>query len=130
VTPANVQDRDAARPLLDEATLHGIRHIWADGGYRSDDLATWATDTLNLTLEIVPRPRTKTKGFQPLPRRWVVERTLAWISRRRRCARDYERLPDHHETTVHWAAILHMTRRLDRHTTYHQTNKPDQKQAL
>jgi transposase len=42
----------------------------------------------------------------------VVERTNAWISRRRRCARDYERLPAHHAAMVHWAAILQMTRRL------------------
>ena len=52
------------------------------------------------------------RGFQVLPRRWVVERTHAWTTRRRRCARDYERLPDHHEAFVEWAAILQMTRRL------------------
>ena len=52
------------------------------------------------------------QGFQALPRRWVVERTHAWITRRRRCARDYERLPAHHAAMVQWAAILQMTRRL------------------
>jgi putative transposase len=46
-----------------------------------------------------------------LPRRWVVERTHAWVNRRRRCARDYERLPAHQAAMVHWAAILQMTRR-------------------
>ena len=128
VTPANVQDRDAARPLLDEAALTSIRHIWADNGYHGD-LATWAHQTHSINLKIVPRAP-GVKGFHPLPRRWVVERTLAWISRRRRCARDYERLTDHHETTVHWAAILHMTRRLHPHPTYHPTRKPLRKQAL
>jgi putative transposase len=125
VTPANVQDRDAARPLLDEAALTAIRLIWADNGY-AGDLATWAHKTHSINLKIVPR-QPGVKGFHPLPRRWVVERTLAWISRRRRCARDYERLTDHHETNVHWAAIIHMTRRLTRH---HKPHNPDQKQPL
>ena len=49
-----------------------------------------------------------------LPRRWVVERTLAWITRCRRTVRDYERLPGHHETMVHWAMTITMTRRLAR----------------
>lgn len=47
-----------------------------------------------------------------LPRRWVVERTLSWIFQRRRCARDYERLPDHHEAMVKWSVITLMFRRL------------------
>ena len=47
-----------------------------------------------------------------LPRRWVVERTLAWITSYRRCARDYERLPAHHEAMILWAMITLMTRRL------------------
>jgi transposase len=51
--------------------------------------------------------------FEVLPRRWVVERTLAWITSYRRCARDYERLPAHHEAAVYWAMTL-MTRRLAR----------------
>jgi transposase len=121
VTAANVQDRDAARPLLQEAALRGMRHIWADAGYHGDVLA-WALAILTVTIEIVPRVA-GVKGFQPLPRRWVVERTFAWITRRRRCARDYERLTDHHETAVHWAAILTMTRRLARRT-YHEQTKP------
>ena len=55
------------------------------------------------------------KGFQVLPRRWVVERTLAWITRRRRCARDYERLPAHHAAMgVQRDAISQMTRQVAR----------------
>ncbi|MFG2105189.1 IS5 family transposase [Micromonospora echinaurantiaca] len=107
VTAANVQDRDGARPIVHQAALHGVGHIWADHGYHGD-LITWAND-LGVTIEIVPRPTGK--GFQVLPRRWVVERTFAWLTRRRRCARDYERLPEHHETVIYWAAILQMTRR-------------------
>ncbi len=55
-------------------------------------------------------------GFTVLPRRWVVERTLAWISRCRRTVRDYERLPAHHATFVQWSMIIVMSRRLARHT--------------
>ena len=53
--------------------------------------------------------------FQPLPRRWVVERTFSWINRCRRTVRDYERLPDHHAAMVQWAMVIIMTRRLTRH---------------
>jgi transposase len=108
VTAANVQDRDAACDLVEYARLLGMEKIWADYAYHGDTLAKAATAAA-ITIDIVPRPRGG-KGFQVLPRRWVVERTLAWISRRRRAARDYERLPDHHETVVHWAAIIQMTR--------------------
>lgn len=108
VTAANIQDRDAARPVIYQAALHGVRHIWADHAYHGD-LIIWAHDELDVTIEVVARPTGK--GFQVQPRRWVVERTFAWLSRRRRCARDYERLPEHHETIVNWAAILQMSRR-------------------
>ena len=64
-----------------------------------------------LTLQIVKRPG-DLHTFQVLPRRWVVERTLAWITRCRRTVRDYERLPAHHETIVYWAMVITMTRRL------------------
>ncbi|MBT2458463.1 transposase [Streptomyces sp. ISL-86] len=64
-------------------------------------------------LEIVKRSDDMT-GFVVLPRRWVVERTLSWIFQRRRCVRDYERLPEHHEAMVHWSMIILMRRRLAR----------------
>jgi transposase len=114
ITPADVADRDAAREVLSYAAALGIRHVWADQGYNQRTLITWAKTTLDLTLEIVKRPTPAQKGFQLLARRWVVERTNAWISRRRRCARDYERTPEHHQTAVHWAVILQMIRRLTR----------------
>ena len=114
-TPASTRDTTGAYPLLDHAAQHGVRHVWTDRSYYGD-LITWADNTLNLTIEVVERP--KGRGFTLLPRRWVVERTFAWISRRRRCARDYERLPEHHETMVYLAAALHMSRRAARlHTT-------------
>ena len=87
---------------------------WADGGY-AGKLVIWARTRLRpkLTLQIVGRPDSL-RTFQVLPRRWVVERTLAWITRHRRTVRDYQRLPAHHETYVYWSMIIVMTRRLAR----------------
>jgi transposase len=114
VTPASTQDRDAARPLLWNLrrTCPKVRLAWADGGY-AGKLLPWAATSLGLTLEIVRRPD-DLHTFQVLPRRWVVERTLAWITAYRRCARDYERLTSHHEAMILWAMITIMTRRLAR----------------
>jgi putative transposase len=114
VTAASVQDRDAARPLLWNLrrAFPSIKLAWADGGY-AGKLVTWAKTRLKLTLQIVKRPD-DLHTFKVLPRRWVVERTLAWITRHRRTVRDYERLPAHHETYVHWSMIIVMTRRLAR----------------
>jgi transposase len=113
-TPASVQDRDAARPLL--FNLHRarrrVRRAWADSVY-AGKLQPWAATYLHLTVEIVKRPPSQ-HTFEVLPRRWVVERTLAWITSYRRCARDYERLPAHHEAAVYWAMITVMARRLTR----------------
>ena len=110
VTAASVQDRDAARPLLWNLrrAFPSIKLAWADGGY-AGKLVTWAASKL--------KPKLKPDDlhtFQVLPRRWVVERTLSWITRHRRTVRDYERLPAHHETYVYWAIIIVMTRRLAR----------------
>ena len=60
------------------------------------------------------RRRNDLHTFKVLPRRWVVEPTLACITRRRRTVRDYERLPAHHETYIYWAMIIVMTRRVAR----------------
>jgi transposase len=117
VTAASVQDRDAAKPLLWNLrrAFPTVKLAWADGGY-AGKLVSWAKTRLALALEIVKRPD-DLHTFKVLPRRWVVERTLSWITRHRRTVRDYERLPAHHETYVHWAMIIVMTRRLARQTT-------------
>jgi transposase len=114
VTAAGVQDRDAAKPLLWNLrrAFPSVRLTWADGGY-AGKLVSWAKTRLKLTLHIVKRPD-DLHSFKVLPRRWVVERTLAWITRHRRTARDYERLPAHHETYIYWAMIIVMTRQLAR----------------
>ncbi len=113
VTAASTQDRDAARPLLWRLRVaqRRIRLVWADAGY-AGKLVVWAATTLGLRVDIVRRRLAH--AFQVLPRRWVVERTFAWISRHRRTVRDYERLPDHHRAMVTWAMITVMTRRLAR----------------
>jgi putative transposase len=113
VTAASVQDRDAARALLWRLRVgfRRIRLLWGDAAYQGR-LVGWAAATLGLRVQIVRRRLAH--AFQVLPRRWVVERTLAWISRHRRTVRDYERLPDHHAAMVIWAMVTVMTRRLAR----------------
>jgi transposase len=114
VTAASVQDRDGARPLLWRLAA-GFGHVslvWADGGY-AGNLVTWAASTLHRTLQIVKRPD-DLHTFQVLPRRWVVERTFGWIMKHRRCVRDYERLPEHHETYLSWSMINVMAARAAR----------------
>jgi transposase len=112
VTGAGVQDRDGALPLLGRlrAACRRIALVWADGAY-AGNLVSFAREELGLCLQIVKRPE-DVSGFVVIPRRWVAERTLAWITRRRRCVRDYERRADSHEAMVRWAMVLVMTRRL------------------
>ena len=110
ITAASVQDRVAARPLLwntHRACRH-VRLVWADAGY-TGKLAAWAA-AMKITLQIVSRR--EPHAFEVLPRRWVVERTFAWISKHRRTTRDYEHLPAGHEAMILWAMIALMTRRL------------------
>jgi transposase len=94
------------------AGLPSVKLVWADGGC-AGKLVTWAAGELKpkLMLELVRRPD-DLHTFQVLPRRWVVERTLSWITRYLRTVRDYERQAAHHETYIYWAMIIVMTRRL------------------
>lgn len=112
VTAASVQDRDGGRRVLDRLrfTMPSVALVFADGGY-AGRLVSWARRVLRVEVEIVRKPEDQ-RGFAVLPRRWVVERTLSWLVRCRRLVRDYERLPDSHETMVKWAMIGLMTRRL------------------
>lgn len=114
VTPAGTNDRTAAMALFHRLTLlfRQVTKVWADHGY-DGELAGWARRTLGLDLEIPEHPgRRKGGGFKVIPKRWIVERSLAWITRRRRCVRDYERRMDHHAAFVLLAAGIGMSRRL------------------
>lgn len=114
VTPADMPERDAARDVLFRLRLMHpeITAVWADSAY-AGVLVTWAQQFLHLTLTVVSRPPGQA-GFVVLPRRWIVERSLSWLLRARRNVRDYERLPQHSEAHLTWAAITLMTRRLTR----------------
>jgi transposase len=114
VTAAKVQDRDGAFRLLSllRERFSTIQLAWADGGY-GGRLVIWAATVLHLTVTIVKRTD-DVNGFQALPRRWVVERTLGWLTRNRRLVRDYERRADSHETITTIAMIALMSRRLAR----------------
>jgi transposase len=114
VTVAGIQDRDGAVRLLAalRARFSTITLIWADGGY-AGRLVGWAQTVLGFAVAIVKRTD-DLAGFRVIPRRWVVERTLAWISKHRRCVRDYETLPEHSEAMVQIAMIMTMSRRLAR----------------
>ena len=113
VHAANIQDRDRARLLLEQLRAEvksSVKLIWADGAYKGR-LVTWVRDKLDALLEAVPRPA-RHKGFQVLPRRWVVERTLGWLNRYRRLSKDYERLLESSESVVYIASIQTLLRRL------------------
>jgi transposase len=114
VCAASVQDRDGAKSALLGLylTTGRCRFIFADAGF-AGRLLHWAGRVLATTVHIVRKPADQ-KGFAVIPRRWAVERTLAWITAHRRLARDYERLPATSEAMIRWAAINTMTRRLAR----------------
>src|SRR5579864_581801 len=115
ITPASVQDRDAARPLIKMlVSLYGrLQIIWADGGYLGA-LVNWVKQLRpfgKLRLEIVRRCD-DVKGFKVLPKRWIVERTFGWFFKSRRLCRDYEVRLDHSEAMVRICMIRLMVRRL------------------
>jgi putative transposase len=112
VTAASLPDRDGARLLL--LRLGGIgkklRRIWVDGGYRGH-LLTWVATHFRCRLQVILR-RDNLAGFAVLPRRWVVERTFAWLNHHRRLSKDYERLVNTSETFIYIVMIRLMLRRL------------------
>ena len=86
-----------------------VEHAFADGGY-AGRLVRWARDKANIVVEIVKRDAAA-KGFEVLRRRWVVERTFAWIVKNRRFVRDYEQLTTVAETLITIAATATLIRR-------------------
>ncbi|WP_229784283.1 transposase [Pilimelia anulata] len=124
VLAASWQDRDGAKGALIAAviTAPSMRYVFADQGF-AGRLVDWCAHTLRMRLHIV-RPPVGQRGFQVHARRWVVERTLAWLTGHRRLARDYERTTKVSEAMIRWAAINQMLRRLTRgHPAHRQQHR-------
>jgi putative transposase len=107
---ANIADRDGAYFVLDDVshTYPELHKIWADQGY-TGDLVAEVHDQHGITLEVVAKLADQ-RGFVVLPRRWVVERTFAWLGRYRRLSKDYEHRSEYSETWVYVASIARMLR--------------------
>ena len=124
VHAADVTDRDGAKPLLEsvKGVFPRLSHIWADMGYRGA-VIDWIKEHLGWTVDVVKRPSKWGRypvdveppvmpRFTVLKRRWVVERTFAWIGRYRRMSKDYEYLPETGEAMIYAAMIRLMLKRL------------------
>ena len=114
VHSADIQDRDGAALVLDERARRlfpFIERIYADGGYQGPRVRAAAAKTGTWKVEIVKRSDIA-KGFVVLPKRWIVERTFAWISRCRRLSRDFERHARTVAAFVRLAMIRIMLKRL------------------
>jgi transposase len=130
VSAADVGDRDGAMALLgrlDRRRFPRLRHGWVDGGYRGPFL-DWARQHRGITFQVVSRsdggrrrrwlPPGATppivSAFAVVPRRWVVERTFAWLGRYRRLSKDYEYLTATSEAVIYLAMTRLLLRRLTR----------------
>ncbi len=128
VHSAEIMDRDGARLLMQplQGRFPRLQKVWADAGYRGK-LVEWVKVALGWTVEIVQRPgagsrrRITAPGVEPapidrsfkvIPRRWVVERTFAWLGRYRRLSKDYEYLPETEESFIYTAMTRLMLKRL------------------
>lgn len=125
VNAADVPDREGAKTLLAgvKAQFPRLSMLWADQGYNGAPFAAWVRAHLGCTLEITSQPdksfwlpvgaKPPTVTRRPIqPRRWVVERTLAWLGRNRRLAKDYEGLPVTDEALITLSMVRLMLRRL------------------
>lgn len=117
VTSASVSDQQGARQIFASARqrisdrLTRLVCIWVDAGYQGESFMRYVMDTYHWILEVLRRP-TESRGFVLVPRRWVVERSFGWFNWCRRLSKDYEILPQTHETFVQIAMIRLMLRRL------------------
>ena len=116
---ADIQDRDGAVGVLASIRylFPWLRHVFADGGYTGEKLETTLAGMGQWTLAIVKRPD-EASGFCLLPRRWVVERTFAWLGRNRRLAKDFEATIGSAEAWLYLASVQLLTRRLARSGYY------------
>ena len=144
VHSAKVMDYEGIKALLEQAgeQFSRVRHLWVDAGYRGENKGKdWVEKKLGWSVELVERPRKaapkevlkawarewakegvkvdwqkllRPKGFQVLPKRWVVERTFSWTDQNRRMSKDYERLTETSEAFIYVAMSRLMARRLAR----------------
>jgi putative transposase len=116
---ADIQDRDGAPDVLKaiRRRFPWLRHIFADGGYGGEKLKAAMRGHGQWTIEIVKRSDT-VKGFVVLPRRWVVERTFAWLGRCRRLAKDWDKSLESATAWTQIASIRMLTRRIARYWVY------------
>jgi transposase len=114
VTPASTPEREGGQSVLGDVLhwFNSLRLVWVDGGYTGEPFAQWVK-SLNpkLNVEVVKRSD-NVSGFKVLPRRWVVERTFAWLMQQRRLVRDYERSEGSAEAWISLAMIRLQLRRL------------------
>jgi len=112
VHSAGIQDRDGADYVFEDIKdeYPELAKVWADQGY-TGDLGDYLRDTYTIDLEIVEKAPEQ-QGFVVLPRRWVVERSLAWLSRYRRLSKDYEHRVEYSEAWVYISSISRMLRKL------------------
>lgn len=115
VHSAAVQDFHGARLVLQKLAQRiwtRLEKILADSIYKGDKhLADWIRDQFGWEIEIVER-EPGSKGFQVIPKRWVVERTFAWLGRNRRISKEYDLLPESSETWIYIAMSALLARRL------------------
>jgi putative transposase len=114
VTSAGVQDYHAAKPVLDriKGRCPRLKVIWADGIYEKEWLIDWVRVECGWELQVTKRSD-KAKGFEVIPKRWVVERTFGWLGRYRRLSKDYEGLTETSEAMIRMAMVHIMVRRLE-----------------
>jgi putative transposase len=110
--PADIQDRKGAEYVLygKQVFLPELQNIYADGAYCGEDFIKRIYN--NTGWHIIPVKRTMKKAFAPLAKRWIVERTLAWINKSRRMSKDYERLVQSSEEMIYLSMIRLMVKRL------------------
>ena len=116
VTAASVGEREGGKQVLkrvkhSQEQVSRLTTIWVDGGFDGEPFRQWVMNFCRWIVQVVLRPE-QTKGFVLLKKRWVVERTFAWLMGCRRLVRDYELLPETSETFIYLAMIRIMVRRL------------------
>ena len=117
VTEANGSERINGLALLLESkkNLERLKLIWVDQGYQGERFAKAVENLSSATVEVMKR---EGKGFQLLARRWVVERTFAWLIQKRRLVVDYEKLPETSESLIYIAMVHLMSKRLVRNEQF------------